>query len=954
MVRRCTLWEPSIPGRTRKRRKGVAFAGWLLSARAGSAVGLLLCAVPSLAQAQDRQVQFDVPAQDLAVALQQFARQAGVHLLFPYRVAAGKRSRALNGRLSARQALERLIRDQGLRVVRFSPERITLGEAPARHVVRPSPPPRPASRPPVREPKAEPAAHLPPEEIIVTGRAVTSPFDQTGASYAVSIIDADTLARRGPVSTAELFRLVPGFWVESSGGEAGNNVRSRGIPTDGFTSIALAENGVPVQYDGGLGYLNTDQSFRIDETIERVEVVRGGPSSLFTPNAPGGVANVMTRSGLREQGGRVTLSLGDNGYRRIDGYAATRIADDWGLMVGGFHRRDGGRRRPGYVADAGGQYRAALDFDDGRNKVSVDLRHLDDRVTFYLPVPLRFDPAGGVHAIPGFDPLRDSLAGPGTRQLSILTNEGPFEFDLTRGTSNRLTALTLRTDLQLKDDLRLASALRWRTSDTLRNGLFPTGVPMRGDAYLASVRAATLEAFPQASDLTLNYATDGAQVPENANGNGLVVGANLLSVHIPFDEWFLDNRLSWAFEGHGRHNLALGVTLARYSYAFDRTMGTVLLDLADEARLVDVIARDAAGKEVGRYTDRGFQRYGSIFDRVDMTAQALAFYAADEWQITPRLRLDFGARWERSRLLGDAMGKTMVDLGDPATLADDQVLAPSGETIAIAHSYHALSWSFGASYRLAKDTGVFARYTSSFRLPSASEFNTNPARTDQAAVPIRMVELGANHASPGVSLFVTGFYTRYERLPFTDFRFDTISNSYQERTAIAGTETWGVELEARLRLHGPFDLSLQAAWQRPLYREFAFTALVDGLPTPRDYSGHQLVRVPRLSIRAVPAVELFDGGLRAELSVAHYSRRYSDIANSQRLPAYTLLGLDVRAKLGGSLTLSLHLANLTNTIGLTEGNPRVGSFETGTGTDGNFFARPEFGRSVRAGLTAQF
>src|SRR5690606_35600947 len=55
------------------------------------------------------------------------------------------------------------------------------------------------------------------------------------------------------------------------GGEGSNNVRARGIPTDGFSSVALQENGLSVQYDGGLGYLNADQSFRFDETIERVE-----------------------------------------------------------------------------------------------------------------------------------------------------------------------------------------------------------------------------------------------------------------------------------------------------------------------------------------------------------------------------------------------------------------------------------------------------------------------------------------------------------------------------------------------------------------------------------------------------------------------------------------------------------------------------------------------------------
>ncbi len=51
---------------------------------------------------------------------------------------------------------------------------------------------------------------------------------------------------------------------------------------DGFGSITLLEDGLPVQNDPSLDYsLNGDQAFCLDETIDRIEVVRGGPSSFF-------------------------------------------------------------------------------------------------------------------------------------------------------------------------------------------------------------------------------------------------------------------------------------------------------------------------------------------------------------------------------------------------------------------------------------------------------------------------------------------------------------------------------------------------------------------------------------------------------------------------------------------------------------------------------------------------
>jgi catecholate siderophore receptor len=126
----------------------------------------------------------------------------------------------------------------------------------------------------------------PGDEIVVTGRAGAGNRTKLETSYAVTTLSNDVLRSRAPTRVTETLKSVPGFWVEASGGEGSGNVRARGIPIDGFGSINLLEDGLPVQHDPALGYLNVDQAFRIDESIERVEVVRGGPASVFSPNAP--------------------------------------------------------------------------------------------------------------------------------------------------------------------------------------------------------------------------------------------------------------------------------------------------------------------------------------------------------------------------------------------------------------------------------------------------------------------------------------------------------------------------------------------------------------------------------------------------------------------------------------------------------------------------------------------
>ena len=922
--------------------------GWRAACLAGGILSGAGAILPSPAQAApaERSVQFDIPAQNLADALDQVGRQAGVQILYPYKIAAGQRSTALHDRVPIRVALDRLLRRSGLEVVRVTDRLVILRAAaaapPARTITRPAP-----SRPtPAPSPTRPPP--LPQADIVVTGRASEAPLDETELSYAFTRIDGPALARKGPLSTADLFKQVPGFWVESTGGEASNNIRSRGIPTDGYSSVALLEDGLPVQYDGGLGYLNTDQIYRIDSTISRVEAVRGGPSAIFMPNAPGGSINFVTRTGPHNPGYTLSATTGSFGYERVDGFAGARIAPNLGVSLGGFYRRDDGLRDPGYPADRGGQIRAGIDYDDGRTRLSFNVKRLDDRVILYLPVPLQFDGGGNVRAVPAFDPLTDTLAGPDEVHVPFKTATGPGDFDLSQGTRSRITFYTISGRRALDDRSAVDITARLRTGSTQRNGLFPIGRPMTGSDYLASVMPQLKEAFPDAAAATIRYADTGRPFLSDSNGNGLVVGGNLLSVWMPMTEFIADTRLTHSFDRWGHHDVALGLTYDHARLDFDRTMGTVLLDVRGQARRLDVAAVDRNGREIGTLTDNGFIRYGSLFSAVSLRSSNLALYWADEWKLAPQWRVDLGGRWERIRIGGGVEGSTSVNLGDAATLADDAVLTGDGVIEPIRRRFAGFNWTVGVNFSPIRSTGLFLRLTRIARLPSASEFSAYPNRTDEAVIPITMAEAGLIVRRRRWNLSAIAFGTHFARLPFTDYRFDTGSNLYVERTSIADTSTIGLELAGHADLAGPLTLDVQATLQDPRYRNFSYVELAGGVPVTRDVTGNQLIRVPRLSLRVTPSLNLFAGRLRIDTEFVRYSERFADIANTQRLPSYALLNIDVNAKLADRLTFALHATNVTNTLGLTEGNPRAGSFDAGGMGTTYFLARPEFGRTLRA------
>jgi len=54
------------------------------------------------------------------------------------------------------------------------------------------------------------------DELIVTGRAGSLDRRRVEASYAITTLDEAALRLQAPMSTAEVFKAIPGFWVEAS------------------------------------------------------------------------------------------------------------------------------------------------------------------------------------------------------------------------------------------------------------------------------------------------------------------------------------------------------------------------------------------------------------------------------------------------------------------------------------------------------------------------------------------------------------------------------------------------------------------------------------------------------------------------------------------------------------------------------------------------------------------
>jgi outer membrane receptor protein involved in Fe transport len=893
----------------------------------------------------------------LARALENFSHEAGLQVVYGSEIPDSVRSPGAEAGLAPEQQLRQLLAGTGLTYRFVTPNTVTIvpGNVAANAGNPASAAVTTAGRAGSNAANASPNSDKGTkdlESVVVTARSGVDVRTRAQTSYSITTIDEDRLRMQAPTSVADAVKSVPGFWVEDSGGEASANIRARGIPVDGFGSVNLLEDGIPVQHDPALGYLNADQAFRLDETIDRVEVVRGGPSSIFYSNAPAGAINFIPRQVGDTPDGLIKYTAGNYGLGRLDFWYGTPIGDGWKLSTGGFYRIDHNIRNPGFNADNGGQLRVTLAKQCETGDISIDLKHMDDRVGFDLGIPLYRNGSGSLVAVPGFNGNYGTVAGSDTEHMLLQQGNGSYyDFDNSLGTDVKRTQFTVKFDYNLGDDWKVSENLRYSDTDQIRNGVYPNSVET-ADQFYATAQSKLEQYYPNAAGMQLRYVDTGAAFNNaNQNGNGLVILGGLRGITMPMNELTSDTRLMRKFEfGDQTHDVTFGYYYAHFNQSFDRYSSTVLLDASDNSKLLNLVAVDAAGAPVGMLTSNGIYSNGYEWAHAHGESDTNAFYLTDEWQVTDKLRIDGGVRWESVETQGWTENPMTVNLGTPWSSA---ILTGSGQYASYDHSFHKLGWTIGANYQFTDHQGLFARYTSTFRLPNVSTYITSPT-----AVPVTQTmvlpEVGYKFANRYLEAYETFFYTRYNNVSFSNYVFNPNTGASTAETGYADTETYGLELEGTVWPSHLFDVQYSATLQDPRYKGLRYTTLTNNAPVLLDYDDDQLIRVPRKSFRIVPGVNLMNNRLRLQMSYEYEGKRFSDTANSVVLPQYNTVGFSARYQATPELSFFVYADNITNSLGLTEGNPRSGELKSSDAGASVFIARPLLGRSFRASVMYRF
>jgi outer membrane receptor protein involved in Fe transport len=315
-------------------------------------------------------------------------------------------------------------------------------------------------------------------------------------------------------------------------------------------------------------------------------------------------------------------------------------------------------------------------------------------------------------------------------------------------------------------------------------------------------------------------------------------------------------------------------------------------------------------------------------------------------------------RWEQTHLTANTEEQKTVNGGTSPT---SQMLTGNGQFVHFNQTFSKVGWTLGENWQFTDRSGLFARYTPTFRLPSLSTYTTAglTATNNTVSKPIvqtmQLGEIGYKYANQWTDLYATAFWTKYNNVGFTNNVFNFTSNTPPTtQNLYADTKTYGLELEGGFYPVNWFDLTYSSTLENPKYVGLVYTDNVGGQPVLRDFNGHQLIRVPKVSVRIVPGVNLFGQRLRVQAAWEWEGARYVDTANSVVLPHYDVLNVSARLAVTERFDLYAYVDNVTNSFGLTEGNPRAGEVQSADAGANTFIARPILGRDFRLSMMYRF
>lgn len=762
------------------------------------------------------------------------------------------------------------------------------------------------------------------ETVVVTATPVG--IKKLDASYSVVVADTEEIKESNPKSTADLMRISPGIWPESTGGQTGANIEVAGFPSGGdapFFTIQM--NGSPLYGMSSLLFFEHSSAFRLDDTIERVEIVQGGPSVVFADGQMGATANFILRRGTEAPTGSVGFTYGSEQLERLDAFSGFKIATGWYGSVGGFYRTSQGVRDPrDFPADEGGQITATLSHDWAGGSVLVYARALNDKNQFIAPLPLIQLGADRFSPYPGIDPLTTTYWSNAIRYVSLPNYSGGF--------SNANLANGRGADMQFfGGNLDLQPAQGWTLSDRW----LIDGGDMDTNALFPSTNPATL-----ANEISPNPAPGGYQIPPGSVVTATYVGGGTVDPNqsvIHQGWWFvhkhlfnMSNDLQLSKRLYDDNTLTAGFYIAHYGQDSTYSLGNeMLMSNTPNARPI-VISYVSNGSTYHRTDPQGFIDFsepGGNYDALEHgTATNTAFYLSDSWRMS-RWLFDAAVRVEKEALTERACNTSPIDLDhNPFNLYNKGVYTCNGTFATTDYDPTRTSWTAGINRELARDLSVYARIDHGIHFLSFDDAMYSPTGQTPPELTIENVEIGLKYQAHWIYADLSAYRKIFSGLLYAPTNAQGVLLPVPPE--VFGADSKGLNATMVITPVGHLRLRLIGNYFAGHYSHFngciQFTSPTTG-PGCAVIDGRPLQRQPKVHLAFTPSYvwPLTWGELTAFVTYTYVGPRTSDFSGLQPIGTFNTLDFGVVAAVCSNWEVRVQGTNLTNELGLTEGNSLV-------------------------------
>ncbi len=274
---------------------------------------------------------FNIPAGDLASALDAYSAQTGISLMVSSDAVRGLRTKGAKGDLNANDALSHILSGTGFATRRYSTDSVALirsGEQQSEVI----------ANTPMQLAQAAPTPRASVETVTVTSSKLGG-ADVQSIPISITALSQEQLTATQTAGGPDLVKQVPNLTFTKTN-FSGYSIQIRGIGTQAISvttdpAVAVALNDIPFIRNHFF-----EQEFF---DLSQAEVLRGPQGTLYGRNATAGVVNLITAKPTDQFEAMASGDIGNYKNRRFEGMINLPIVDDRLdlRMAGEWTKRDG-------------------------------------------------------------------------------------------------------------------------------------------------------------------------------------------------------------------------------------------------------------------------------------------------------------------------------------------------------------------------------------------------------------------------------------------------------------------------------------------------------------------------------------------------------------------------------------------------------------------------------------